>query len=273
MTIFQAIVLGIVQGLTEFLPVSSSAHLVLVPYLLKWNIPADFNFAFDVLVQLGTLVAVITYFWKDLLQITKAMISGIKTRELFANPDARLGWLVLLATIPAGFAGLLLKNQVEAAFASPLMTAGFLMVTALLLLGAEFLGKRTRDLGDLNWKDALWIGFFQALSIFPGISRSGSTMAGGMTRNLERPASARFSFLMSIPIMLAAGLVSILDLKDIPNTESLLLPLIVGFIVAAIVGYFAIKWLISYISKHSFKGFAIYCLAAAWIVLLITYVR
>jgi len=216
MSILQAIILGVVQGLTEFLPVSSSAHLVLVPYLLNWNIPADFNFAFDVLVQLGTLAAVIFFFWKDLNNIFRAMIAGLKSHDYFGTSDARLGWMVILATIPAGIAGLLLKKHVEAAFASPIITAGFLMVTAMLLFAAELLGKRIRKLEGMNWKDAIWIGVFQALSIFPGISRSGSTMVGVMTRNFDRPAAARFSFLMSIPIMLAAGLVSLLDLKDLP---------------------------------------------------------
>ena len=267
MTLLQSILLGIIQGLTEFLPISSSGHLVIVPYLLGWEIPADQAFVFDVLVQVATLAAVIVYFWADLVSILRAFLSGLWRRRPFDDPQARLGWIILLATLPAGIAGLLLKDAVEQAFASPAATAAFLLITAVLLLVAERLGRRNRKVEQLTWLDALWIGLAQALSIFPGLSRSGATITGGMTRHLERPAAARFSFLLSIPIMLAAGLLAGLDLVKMPDVGALLPTFIPGFIAAAVVGYLSIRWLLSYLSRRPLYLFSIYCLLAGLVVL------
>jgi len=260
MTLFQSILLGIIQGLTEFLPVSSSGHLVIVPHLLGWNIPADEAFIYNVLVQVATLAAVIAYFWKDLVAIVKAVISGLLKGKPVADPQARLGWLIVAATIPAGLAGLLVKDLVEQAFSSLLATGGFLIITAALLTIAERLGKRQHDPDSLKLGDALWIGVAQAAAIFPGISRSGATITGGMLRGLQRPAAARFSFLMSIPIMLAAGLLAGLDLLDIPNFSRLLPVFIPGFITAGVVGYLSIRWLLGYLTHRSLTVFAVYCL-------------
>jgi len=271
--IIQSILLGIVQGLTEFIPVSSSAHLVIVPYLLNWKIPADQAFVFDVLVQVATLVAVFIYFWRDIVEIVKAVVQGLIHKAPFAAPAARLGWLLLLATVPAGLMGLLLKSAVESAFSSPRATALFLFVTAGLLVVAERVGKRNRDLESLNWKDALWVGIFQAVSIFPGVSRSGATITGGMTRDFQRPAAARFAFLMSIPVMLAAGLLASLDLVKTPNLGASMLVFIPGFIVAAVVGYLAIRWLLRYLVDHTLYDFAIYCAALGLVTLIVTFVR
>jgi undecaprenyl-diphosphatase len=267
MTIIQSIILGIVQGLTEFLPISSSAHLVLVPYLFNWSIPESQVFPFDVLVQLGTLAAVIIYFWNDLWSILRAFVKGIASRQPFASPESRMGYYLILATIPAGISGLLLKSRVEAAFNSPTTTALFLFVTAAFLLIAEWVGKRQRNLTQLNWVDALWIGLFQAVSIFPGISRSGSTMTGGMTRQLDRPSAARFSFLMSVPVMLGAGAVSVKDLLQVPNLSSFLPVMAIGFVTSGVVGFFSIRWLLGFIQKRSLISFAIYCAAVAALVL------
>jgi undecaprenyl-diphosphatase len=259
MTIIQSIILGIVQGLTEFLPISSSGHLVILPYLLNWDIPPRDAFIFDVLVQVATMIAVIAYFWSDLLSIGRAMIFGLMGKSPLESTEARLGWYILLASIPAGGFGLILKDTVERAFASLTATAAALLLTAGLLVLAERIGKRTRSLDNATWKDALWIGFFQVLAIFPGVSRSGATISGGMIRNLDRPSAARFSFLMSVPIMLAAGALAILDLMQVPNLMSLLPVYIPGFISAAVVGYLAIRWLIRYLGTHSLYIFAIYC--------------
>ncbi len=267
MTFFQAIILGIVQGLTEFLPISSSAHLVIVPYLLGWQVPVSEVFVFDVLVQLGTLAAVIIFFARDLWNIIRDWIYGIFHRSPFGTFNARLGWYLILATIPAGLLGITIKNQVEAAFNSPLLTAVLLYGTAILLLVAEKIGKRSRVLQSLGWLDAIWIGVFQAISIFPGISRSGATISGGMTRNLDRPSAARFSFLMSIPVMLAAGLVGLLDLRKIPGISSFLPVMAVGFLTAGVVGYFCIRWLLSYLSRRSLYPFIIYCAVFATLVI------
>ena len=273
MTLLQAIILGIIQGLTEFLPISSSAHLVLTPYLLGWQIPVDQGFVFDVLVQMGTLIAVILYFWKDLWEVLAAVVKGLAQRQPFASAESRLGWYIVLATIPAGLFGLLVKDQVEAAFASPLATAGFLLITAAMLAAAERFGRRGRSQADFDWKDALTMGVFQALAIFPGVSRSGSSISGGMFRHLDRPTAARFSFLMSVPIMLAAGGLALLDLKDIPGLASYLPSVIGGFIAAGIVGYLSIHWLLGYLRRHSLYGFAIYCVSVAALVGLVALLR
>jgi len=273
MTFLQSLILGIIQGLTEFLPISSSAHLVLIPYLFNWNLPESQVFPFDVLVQIGTLVAVIIYFWNDLITILKAFFRGLVQRKPFEEPNARLGWYLILATIPAGLAGVLLKSKVEAAFNSPRLTAYFLMATAVMLLAAEFFSRRSRTLVELKWYDALWIGVFQALSIFPGVSRSGSTITGGMTRHFDRPSAARFSFLMSIPVMIAAGAMSLLDLFEVPNLGSFLPVLAVGFITALVVGYLSIHWLLSFLKKRSLVYFAAYCALMAIVVIIIGNVR
>jgi undecaprenyl-diphosphatase len=179
----------------------------------------------------------------------------------------------VLATIPAGILGLAIKKTVEAAFQSSLATGLFLFVTAAFLFTAEWLGKRQRPLESVTWKDALWIGLFQAVSIFPGISRSGSTMAGGLVRNLERQAAARFSFIMSVPIMLAAGLLEAKDLISNPDLIGSLPVILVGFLTAAIVGYFVIRWLLAYLATHSFKVFAYYCIAAGLITVAVSLLR
>lgn len=267
MNIFQSILLGIVQGLTEFLPVSSSGHLVIVPRLLGWQIPPDQAFVFDVLVQVATLVAVITFFWRDLVDIIRAWLLGLVSRRPFESQGARLGWNLILATIPAGLLGLALKDRIEAAFNSLVATGVFLLVTAVLLLTAEIAGRRNRCFEQMTWKDALMMGLFQAIAIFPGVSRSGSTMTGGMIRSLDRQSAARFSFLMSIPIMLAAGLLATLDMLNIPNLGSLLPVFIPGFITAAVVGYVSIRWLLRYITHHPLYVFAIYCAVVGFAVL------
>jgi undecaprenyl-diphosphatase len=273
MTIFQSILLGIIQGLTEFLPISCSAHLVLTPYLFNWQIPIQDAFIFDVLVQLGTLLAVILNFWKDLYQVIKAVISGLLQRKPFADPMARLGWFLVLATIPALIAGLFFKDLVEKAFASPLAAGLFLLGTAALLVTAELVGKRNRQLENANWLDALLIGIFQVISLLPGISRSGSTISGGMIRNLDRPAAARFSFLMSVPVFLGAGLLAVLDLFKLPNFSGQLPTLLAGFITAAVVGYLAIRWLLSFLVKRSLYVFAIYSFCVSLLVVIVYVIR
>ena len=267
MSLLQAFILGIVQGLTEFLPVSSSAHLVLTPYLLGWEINPEVTFVFDVLVQIGTLAAVIVYYLNDLWSITKGFLNGLRQRQPFRSAESRLGWFILLATIPAGIAGLLVKDLVEAAFNSPVATASFLFVTCGLLCIAEVVGKNSRGLEKLTWKDALWVGVFQAVAIFPGVSRSGSTISGGMTRHLDRSSAARFSFLMSIPIMLAAGALAAMDLLKLPNLTYHVPMIGVGFATSLVIGYLSIRWLLRFLQRHSLYWFAGYCALIAGIAL------
>jgi undecaprenyl-diphosphatase len=272
-TYLQAIILGIVQGLTEYLPISSSAHLVIVPYLFQWKLDEKLAFSFDVLVQLGTLAAVIIYYWKDLWSIIRCFMVDLFHGHPFASQESRLGWYLILATIPAGIFGLLIRSQVEAAFGSMTATAVFLLVTALLLFLGEHFSRREYGLESMNWKDALVIGLFQAVSIFPGVSRSGSTITGGLLRGMERPTAARFSFLMAIPIMLAAGILSLFDLQNVQGLASFIPVIAIGFITAGVVGYLSIRWLLTYLTRHSLTVFSIYCTVVGVGMLVLTYVR
>jgi undecaprenyl-diphosphatase len=269
MSIWQSIVMGIIQGLTEFLPISSSGHLVIIPHLLGWRFSEQHTFVFDVLVQWGTLLAVIVYYWSDLRRVATGFVGALLARKPFGNPDARLGWYLILATIPAVLLGLLFKDAVSAAFSSVRATGGFLLLTAAILVVAELIGQRRRSFETIGWKDAFWIGLAQVVSLLPGVSRSGSTMAGAMARNLDRPAAARFSFLMSVPVMLGAGVLALNDLAGMADVAALIPPLLVGFVTAGVVGYIAIRWLITYLAGHSLYLFAGYCAVVGLLVLLL----
>jgi undecaprenyl-diphosphatase len=272
MNLLQAILLGIVQGLTEFLPVSSSAHLVLVPYFLGWKLAPEQVLPFDTIVQLGTLLAVVLFFWKDLWIIIAAFVRGIVKGKPFADVPARLGWYLILATIPAGLLGLLIKKQVDEAFQNPTATAFFLFVTAGILLLAEWLSRRSRPFASIGWLDALWMGIGQAISIFPGVSRSGASMSSGLLRNLDRRAAARFAFLMSVPVFLAAGALEIKDALALPGLGEFLPLVLVGFLAAAVVGFFSIRWLLAFVASHSLRIFALYCAVLGCVALFVIYV-
>ncbi|HRQ32780.1 MAG TPA: undecaprenyl-diphosphatase UppP [Anaerolineales bacterium] len=260
MTLFQSILLGIIQGLTEFIPVSSTAHLLIGQKLL--GIPADdATFSFLVIVQLGTLVSLFAFYWKDLISIARVTLDlrGLKDFGGLA-PEAKLGWYIIIATIPALLAGYLLKDVVEGLFQQPMLQASIRLFSAAILLTlAELLTRKDRNLESMKWLDAIVIGLFQIIAVFPGASRSGTTISGGMFRGLDRPSAARFAFLMSVPVMLAAGGYELLDVIQMPNLGEFLPLLAVGFVTAAIVGWFAIKWLIDYLSKRSLYVFAVYC--------------
>lgn len=270
MDLFQAFILGIVQGATEYIPVSSSAHLVLVPWLLGWP---DAPFAFEVLVQWGTLVGVFIFFWQDIWLITKAVLLGIVQGKPLATFEAKLGWLVIIATIPAVVIGWLFKDFFESAFAVPAYAGGFLILTALLLIIAERYGSRQRELTELGWFDAVLVGFWQAAAILPGISRSGATIGGAVLKGFNRTAAARFSFLMSIPVLLGAGLVALNDLLEAGTLAKELPTISVGFVAAAISGYACIRWLLYYLQRHSLNIFAMYCIAVSLLTIIVAIVR
>ncbi len=273
MTLLQAFVLGIVQGATEFLPISSSGHLVLVPWLLGWRFDPRVAFVFDVLVQLGTLAAVIAFFWRDLVSLVRAAFAGLVQRHPLATAEARLAWLIAVATVPAALAGVLFKDAVERAFASPAAVSAFLLLTAALLYASERLGRPRRDLLSLTVTDALWVGLAQALALLPGVSRSGATMASGLGRGLHRPEAARLSFLMSVPVFLGAALVATRDLAATGQALTLAAPLLVGFVTAGVVGYLAIRWLLAYLARRPLTPFAVYCLLAGLAGLLLSWLR
>lgn len=267
MTLFQSLILGIVQGLTEFLPISSSAHLVLVPAFFNWEIAQSEMFVFSVLVQWGTLIAVLLYFWTDLLPIGLAMLASLQKRKI-ETQEARLGWLIILGTVPALAIGWMVRNVIQSAFISPIITAYLLFATGVFLVLAEWMGSRKRHLNEIDSNDALLIGLFQAFSLLPGISRSGATIAGGMTRNLTRRAAARFSFLLAVPVMIAAGVVALTELEALPSIDEFFPVLFVGFAISAIIGYFSIRWFIQYLSSRSLYPFAIYCSLLAFLSIL-----
>jgi undecaprenyl-diphosphatase len=256
MDLLQALILGIVQGTTEFLPISSSAHLVLVPWALGWPKP---GLPFDTMVHWGTLVAVVTYFHNDLWQLTRAWWASVRERSTNPDPYRRVAWLLLIGTLPGALAGFLFEDFFTALFSQPRSVAALLLLTGALLALSEGIGQRTRQITDVRLADALIIGLGQALAIAPGVSRSGATIAAGLGRGLTREAAARFSFLLATPIILGAGLLQALRLATSahPGTNAALL--LAGFASSAAVGYLCIRFLLDYLRRRSLWVFAAYC--------------
>jgi undecaprenyl-diphosphatase len=256
MGFFEAVILGIVQGITEFLPVSSSGHLVLVPAVLRWPSP---SLAFDASVHLATLIAVVAVFWHDLVRLLVSWWQGLLRGQPFATAESRLAWWVILGTVPAILAGIFFAGMFESLFSSPRAVGFFLLVTALLLILAELFGRRRNDLTSITWLNSLLIGIGQAAAIAPGLSRSGTTMAVGMFNNLSREAAARFSFILSIPIIAGAAIIQLSKMMQSGNTEAEIPMLAIGFLAAAISGYAVIRLLLSYLRKRPLYPFAAYC--------------
>jgi len=283
LTDIQALILGIVQGATEFLPISSSGHLVLVPWLLDWHGMGESNLAFDVLVHLGTLAAVFGYFWRDFKRMIGAAWSGVQTRDPMGTPDSRLTWFILGGSIPAGLAGLALEDWFEGLFGNPAAVAVLLFGTAGLLCLAERVrahggasrahDRRLNTLNRMKWADALWIGVAQAMAILPGSSRSGATIAAGLLRGFDRASAARFSFLLGTPAIIGAAALQLLDLLQAGALESQMKVLLIGFASAAVVGYLAIHALLLYVRQRSLNIFAAYCALFGAVSLIIYVVR
>lgn len=253
----QAVILGVVQGLTEFLPISSSAHLVLAPWALRWDAP---GLLFDTVLHWGTLLAVVVYFWADLWSLARAWVGSIARRKV-DTPQAWLAWLILIATVPAAVIGYLLGDFFEGLFSSPAAVSGFLLGTGLILAAAEWAYPRIRKVDTLRLGDAIIVGLAQAAAIAPGLSRSGLTIAAGIFRGLGRESAARFSFLLSVPIILGAGLSQMAHAVASPGATAWF-PLVLGFASAAISGYLAIHFLLGFVRQRRFWPFAAYC----WIV-------
>ncbi len=274
MSLLQALILGLVQGVTEFIPISSSGHLVLVPWLLGWD---KAPLAFDTIVHWGTLAAILAVFWRDLWEL---FVAGLNSLLALAGQDrsydetqARLAWAIVLGSIPAALTGFLLQDFFEDLFGQPVAVAGLLVVTANILLASEWLSEQESPMSKIGWLDALLIGLTQALAIMPGISRSGSTIAAGLMRGVRREAAARFSFLLSTPVVLGAGLYKLLDLIEAGGLNELAGALIVGFVVAAVSGYVCIRWLLSYLARRPLHLFAVYCFAFGFFNLIVALVR
>ncbi len=257
-----ALVLGIVQGAAEFLPLSSSGHLVLIPWLLGWPAP---GLAFDAFLHLGTAVAVIAYFWRDLLSLAGAWLGSLRDRSLADSPQRRVAWLILLGTVPAAVTGLLLEDLFEELFANPAAVGVFLLVTAALLAASERWSRQEHQAEEMTWLDGLWVGIGQACAIAPGLSRSGTTIAAGLWRGLTRPVAARYSFLLSVPIVVGAGLLQ--ARKLLGGLDTPWLPLALGFLASAGVGYLCIHLLLGFVQRRRLHVFAGYCAAAGVITL------
>ncbi|MDD3517450.1 MAG: undecaprenyl-diphosphate phosphatase [Chromatiales bacterium] len=252
MDLLQTLFLALLQGLTEFLPISSAAHLILVPVLTGWE---DQGLAFDVAVHVGTLTAVVVYFRHELARMTVEWTGSVRGRGL--TPDARLAWAVLIGTIPAGLAGLLLKDFVEGPLRSPLVIAGATIVFALLLWWADARGRQRRDEHDLGWGDVLFIGCAQAVALIPGTSRSGITMTAGLLMGLTREASARYSFLLSVPIIVLAGGWQTVKLLRAPQAVDWA-TLLIGAGVSAVSAYLCIHFFLKLIARMGMLPFVIY---------------
>jgi len=252
MDFFQILVLALVQGLTEFLPVSSSAHLILVPILTGWE---DQGLAFDVAVHVGTLSAVVIYFRKEIGRMTVSWVSSVMGKGLDA--DAKLAWAVLFGTIPVGLAGLLFKDLIEEHLRHPYVLASSTLVFALLLWWADAKARSHRDEYSINWLDVLFIGLAQALALIPGTSRSGATMTAALFLGLSRQAAARFSFLLSIPVIVLAGGLETLDYMESANINDMQ-PLMLGALLSGVSAYICIHYFLKLLEKIGMLPFVIY---------------
>jgi undecaprenyl-diphosphatase len=276
MNLLQAIVLGIVQGLTEFLPISSTAHLRIVPALFDWHFhyagrasTNDPGAAFTAVVQLGTTIAIVLYFWRELLHVTVAWFRGLHDRSVRGSLEYKLGWYLILATIPIGVFGLVFSHQIETGARNLWIIACALIALAVVLFSAERVGSRTREEEEINGRDALTVGVAQTLALVPGASRSGTTIAAGLFRGMTREAAARFSFLLSIPAVVLSGLY---ELKDVGKGGPGAGITGVAVVFAFIVGLASIHWLMRWLANHSTMIFIWYrvALGVLLIVLLAT---
>lgn len=272
MDLFQAIVLGIIQGLTEFLPISSTAHLRIIPALLGWGDPGA---AFTAVIQFGTLVAVLIYFYKDIVHITRSVVQGIVTRNILHNRDAMLGWMIAAGTVPIVIIGLTFKHAIETSLRSLYIISASMILLALVLIVAEAItrkkiaaGASLKSLDALSWKDAIVVGLWQTVALIPGSSRSGTTITGGLFLGMKRETAARFSFLLSLPSVFAAGVLELVKQRqELFSADIGAVNLIVSTVIAGIVGYASIAFLLEYLKKHTTYLFIWYRIAVGVILL------
>ena len=270
MPIYQAVVLAVVQGLTEFLPVSSTAHLALFPWLLHWKDP---GLTFDVALHTGTLLALLAYFWREWIEILRAGLRpgapDDSEPRAEGQPNRRLLWLLVIGTIPGGIAGFLFEKAAETKLREPMVIAAALIIVALFMWAADRLENHEETLGQVSWLDSLAVGTAQALAVIPGVSRSGITMTAGLFRSMRRETAARFSFLLSTPLIAGAALKKGLEIRHEGLPHEMRAPFLVGIAASALVGYVVIGWLIRYLQRRTFTVFVIYRVAAGALVLLL----
>ncbi len=272
MSLFEAVILGIVQGLTEFLPISSSAHLRIVPALVGWNDPGA---AFTAVIQIGTLVAVLAYFRRDIARIGLAWSRSLLGRDASEDLDARLGWMMIVGTLPIVVCGLLFKDAIETTLRSLYVVATALIVLAVILAAAEVFMhmqvralKRLRHLPEITWTDALVVGAAQAMALVPGSSRSGVTITAGLFTGLSRETAARFSFLLSLPSVLAAGVYQLYSERDaLLGSQQDVAALVVSTVAALISGYASIAFLLYYLKTHTTYVFVVYRIVLGLLIL------
>jgi undecaprenyl-diphosphatase len=251
----QAFMLGIVQALTEFLPISSSGHLILLPALLGWP---EQGLAFDVALHLGTAVALLAYFWRDWTRLALAGLAGIASRDARGSTEWKLLWLLILGCVPAGLAGVLFEDAIEDLLRSPIQIAALMIVFGLVLLVAERRSSRDRPIASLTWRDALAVGAAQALALAPGVSRSGVTLSAALLLGMRRADAARFSFLLGTPLVLAAGLFEGVKLVRTGVTGDERTAFAIGMVTSALVGLVVIWGLLAYLQRHSTAVFVGY---------------
>jgi undecaprenyl-diphosphatase UppP len=266
MTLLHAIVLGIVQGLGEFLPISSSAHLVIVPWLFKFPDP---GLTFDVALHLGTLLALLTFFYKDWLVLIAAFFRSLRKKRSEYSFEERLIWYLILGTIPGAVIGYLIEDYAETILRGPLLVAGMMAVMGIILGCVDKYSRKTKALPQVTLADSLIVGVSQALALIPGTSRSGVTITAGLLRGMDRATAARFSFLLSTPITFGAV---VLKMKDLVHGH-LEINTFVGILVSAVVGYFAIKYMLYFLQKYSYAVYVVYRLIFAALVFAVYFFR
>lgn len=266
----QALIMGLVQGLTEFIPVSSSGHLVLVPWLFGWKDPFIDSVAFTVVLHMGTLLALLVYFWKDWLRLIPAGFATIRDRSFNGDPDRKMAFLLVVATIPAVLVGPLFESKLEELVREPARIAVMLCVGAAILWLADRWGSKKREIDTLTFREALVIGVAQTIALVPGISRSGISISAGLFMGFNREAAARFSFLMATPVIGGAGLWEarkLLTHEAGPNPE--LNVVLIGFLAAAISGFLAIRFMLAFLKRQPLTAFVVYRVAAAVLVFIV----
>ena len=270
MVLFEAILLGIVQGITEFLPISSSAHLILLPWMFGWQGTLVDSLNFDVALHAGTLVAILAFFWRDWLELFQKFFAGLHDGSTWKSGEGRFVWFIVLATIPAGILGLKFEHVVEQSFRNPLLIVASLSIISIVMWAADRFSKKSAGIEKMTLGHALFIGCAQAIALVPGVSRSGITIVAGLMAGYTRESAARFSFLLSTPVIAGAAVLKLAKLHLAPGE---LLPFAVGTAFSALVGYLSIKFLLHYLSKHSLNIFVGYRLALAAVVVVLLVVR
>ena len=261
MSLLEAIIYGILQGLGEFLPISSTAHITLAPWFFGWKDP---GLSFDIALHLGTLAAVVMFFWKDWIRLIKAGLTDVK------STDGKLFWYLVLACIPGGVLGVLFEEQIETTFRNPLLIGIMFIVMGIVIYAADKFSKSEIELKDIGLKRSFLIGVSQALAMIPGVSRSGITMAAGRAMNIKREDAARFTFLLSTPFIFLSG---VYKAKDLLSVSIDTLPFVVAILTSAVVGLFSIKFLLDYLKRKGFGVFAVYRIILGIVVIVTALIR